>query len=199
MGTPNINDSVWTKYREVVEVNKEKRKYSDGIKDEEPLELIYDETCEGDTDDSGKPIPYPWAYTNLLSSYWVKDLFGNDWPLIDNLLSVAEADLVFVDGEVYYREQYIRNVLSILQALAKSNIVNILRPMPQMIKSIAKPVYTSKDLMTLLNVKESTLRGYRDNGYLGFTKIADKIWYTQEQLDEFLNNPKHKHLPYQTK
>ena len=196
MNEPNIKESVWTKYRDIIETNKEKRKYSDGWKDNEPLELIYDETCDGDTDDSGMPIVYPWAYTNLLSSYWVKDLFGDDWLMISHLLTVAEAELVFVNGAVYYREQYIQQVLTILQTLAKSNIVNLLRPMPQIIRDIAKPVYTNKDLMALLNVKDSTLRGYRDNGYLGFTKIGDKIWYTQDQLDDFLNNPKFKHLPY---
>lgn len=198
MSEPNIKDSIWTKYRSIVEANKLKRNYSGRVNNNEPSELIYDESCENDTDENGKAISYPWEYTNLLSSYWVEDLFGNDWNIIAHLLSVTNMDLVFISGTPYYREQYIRNVLSILQALAKSEIVNLLRPLPQMIKNVATPVYTSKDLMNLLNVKESTLRGYRDNGYLGYTKIGDKIWYTQEQLDEFLNNPKFKHLPGET-
>lgn len=30
MGIPNIEESIWTKYKKVVEINKEKRKYTDG-------------------------------------------------------------------------------------------------------------------------------------------------------------------------
>ena len=54
-----------------------------------------------------------------------------------------------------------------------------------------KPVYSNKDLMSLLNVKAELLRKLRNKGYLGYTKYpnCDKFWYTQKDLDNFLNNP----------
>ena len=193
MGTPNIKESIWTKYKEVVEVNKKKRKISGGWNENEPPELIYDDTCENDTDEDGKLIPYPWEYSNLLSKYWVIDLFGDDWRMVNNLLSVAKLEIVFVNEKLYYREQHIIDVLTILQNLAKSNIVNLLRPIPQLVKDIATPVYSSKDLMKLLDVKESTLRRYRDDGLLDYSKVKDKIWYTQEHLNTFLNKTDIRH------
>lgn len=74
-----------------------------------------------------------------------------------------------------------------MTALAKTQLVNYLRPMPQTIKNASKPIYTSQDLMAILNVKESTLRGYRDNLLLDYSKCGDKIWYTQDNLMDFLN------------
>ncbi len=193
MGTPNIKESIWTKYKVIVEANKEKRKYSGGWSENEPPEIIYDDTCENDTDEDGKLIPYPWEYSNLLSWYWVIDLFGDDWRMVSNLLLVANPEIVFVNERLYYREEFIKNVLTILQNLAKSNFVNQLRPIPQLVKDIATPVYSSKDLMKILDVKESTLRHYRDDGLLDYSKVKDKIWYTQEHLNNFLNKTDIRH------
>lgn len=54
-------------------------------------------------------------------------------------------------------------------------------------------VYTTKKMLEILGVKESTLRKYRDDGFLGYSKLGDKIWYTSKQLEDFLNHPKIKH------
>lgn len=187
MGIPNIEESIWTKYKKVVETNKEKRKYTDGWHENEPPEIIYDKTCENETDEEGNPIHFPWEFTNLLSGLWVQDLFGDDFFMVNTLLKAKEAEIVFVNNNLYYREMYVRDVLQILQTLAKSKIVNILRPMPQLVSGIVSPVYTSKDLMNILDVKDSTLRKYRDNGDLEYCKFGDKIWYTQEHLNNFLH------------
>lgn len=82
----------------------------------------------------------------------------------------------------------VNNVLSILQALEESNFM-------QMASSIAKPIYTNKDLMEMLNVKDNTLRFYRGQGYLGYSKFNDKIWYTQKDVLDFINHPKFRHEP----
>lgn len=193
MGIPNIEESIWTKYKKVVETNKEKRKYTDGWHENEPPEIIFDETCYDDTDEDGNPINYPWGYSNLLSSLWVQDLFGDDFFMVNTLLKAKEAEIVIVNDNIYYREMYVRDVLQILQTLAKSKIVNILRPMPQIVSGIVSPVYTSKDLMNILDVKESTLRRYRDDGLLDYSKVKDKIWYTQEHLDNFLHKTDIRH------
>ena len=183
----NIDESIWTKYKPIVEANKEKRKLKGCYVESEPIELILDEALQNDKDEHGKAIPYPWQMLHLLSKQWVCNLFGEDWQIIEKLLSVRDMDIVEVNGNFYYRESYIQNVLDILTVLAKTQIVNILRPLPQMIKDASKPIYTSKDLMAILNVKESTLRGYRDNLLLDYSKCGDKIWYTQDNLMDFLN------------
>lgn len=183
----NIDESIWTRFRSIVETNKEKRKLKGDYVENEPTELIIDEALQNDTDADGKVIHYPWQMLHLLSKQWVNDLFGEDWQIVEKLLTVKEADLVMVDNTMYYRESYIQSVLDILTVLAETQLVNTLRSLPQTIKDASKPIYTSKDMMAILNVKESTLRGYRDNLLLDYSKCGDKIWYTQDNLMDFLN------------
>lgn len=183
----NIEESIWTKYKPIVEANKEKRKLQGCYLDDEPTELIVDEAMLTDKDDNGKTVHYPWQMCHLLSKQWVQDLFGEDWQIIEKLLSVRDADIVIVDNSIYYRESYIQSVFDVLTTLAKTQLVNTLRPLPQTVKDASKPIYTSRDLMAILNVKESTLRGYRDNLLLDYSKCGDKIWYTQDNLMDFLN------------
>jgi hypothetical protein len=192
MSKTNIADSIWTKYKSIVEENKEKRKLKGEWREDEPQELIYDIQCDNDIDANGNPITFPWQYSNLLSARWVQDLFGVDWGAVQKLMSVNSSDLVFVNEVLYYREQHIIYVLDILQTLAKSTIVNMLRPIPQIIKEIDEPIYTSKDMMRILNVKESTLSKLRANFELGYTKFGDKIVYTHKDLMDFIYNPKHR-------
>lgn len=183
----NIEESIWTKYKPIVEANKEKRKLNGCYIENEPIEFILDEVLQNDKDEHGKTIRYPWQMLHLLSKQWVCDLFCEDWQIIEKLLSVRDIDIVEVNGNYYYRESYIQSVLNILTVLAKTQLVNTLRPLPQTNKDASKPIYTSKDLMAILNVKESTLRGYRDNLLLDYSKCGDKIWYTQDNLMDFLN------------
>lgn len=48
-------------------------------------------------------------------------------------------------------------------------------------------VYNNKDLMDLLGIKDKYLKKLRDNGYIGYSRMGDKYWYTQEDLDKFLH------------
>ena len=195
MGKANIKDSIWTKYQSIVEENKNRRKLKGDWSEDEGEELIYDPNCDNDTDAEGNPISFSWQFSNLLSARWVQDLFGVDWGAVQKLMSVNDGDLVFVGNVLYYREQHIIYVLDILQTLAKSNIVNLLRPIPQVIKEIDEPIYTSKDMMRILNVKESTLSKLRAKFELGYTKFGDKIIYTHKDLMDFVYNPKHRVEP----
>ena len=86
------------------------------------------------------------------------------------------------------KEYGLNDALAILQAFENSNLI-------QAIKSIAKPVYTNKELMELLGVKDNTLRFYRDEGYLGYSRFKDKIWYTLKDVTDFLHHPKFRHEP----
>ena len=181
----NFKESLWSKYKKTVEANKEKRRLQGADTDNEPQELIIDNVLLNDIDNEGKLIKYPWRMYHLLSQQWVYDMFGEDWWIVQKLLSVRDVDMVMVEDKIYYRESYIKEVLDVLTTLAKTKIVNQLRPIPTVYKAL-KPVYTSQDLMTILNVKESTLRKYRDDCLIDYSKVGDKIWYTEENLNAFL-------------
>ena len=187
-------ETLWAKYNDVAQENKERRKLKGQWRADEPKEFIYDEsTPEAEIMEfDGEPpmiIDYDWRYSNLYSQCWVADLFGADFRTIQHLLFIRDIEMVNVGGYIYYRERFISECLEILNLLAKTNIVNILRPLPSVVKENSTPIYTSKELMRILNVKESTLRKYREDGLLGYSKSGDKIWYTQKDLDDFLYNP----------
>ena len=40
--------------------------------------------------------------------------------------------------------------------------------------------------MAYLNIKDKYLKKLRDNGYLSYSREGDKYWYTQEDVDRFL-------------
>ena len=62
-----------------------------------------------------------------------------------------------------------------------------------------RQLYSNKELMDLLQVKDRYLKklrdnGYkdrylkklRDNGYIGYSREGDKYWYTQDDVNKFL-------------
>ena len=50
-----------------------------------------------------------------------------------------------------------------------------------------KPFYTNKDVMKMLDCTEKTLRKYRNDGFIGYSRIGDKFYYTVEDIVLFLN------------
>lgn len=200
MYQPNKRDSIVTKYATLIEENKQKRKLFGKYSENEPVELIFDPSYIDFKDDEGRNIPLPnWEHTNLLSIDCITDIFGEDSHPIINLLLGYPIIFHNNDGSqfVYYREEEVIRAINILTTLAKSNFVNTLRPQYQFIKE-NEPVYSSKDLMNILDIKEERLRKFRDEGYLGYTKYpnSDKIWYTKQNLQDFLTNPIAKHDPW---
>lgn len=49
-------------------------------------------------------------------------------------------------------------------------------------------IYSNKSLCELLEVSPKLLAKYRNSGYLGFSKVDDKFWYTQRDVDKFLES-----------
>jgi len=49
-----------------------------------------------------------------------------------------------------------------------------------------KLVYTNKELLEMLNVTPRTLKKYRDEGLLAFSRNGDKFYYTEDDIQEFL-------------
>ena len=51
-----------------------------------------------------------------------------------------------------------------------------------------KQLYTNKEVMELLGIKDKLIKKYRDEGLLSFRQVGDKFWYTQKDIDQFLSN-----------
>ena len=47
-------------------------------------------------------------------------------------------------------------------------------------------IYTSGDLCEMLQINEKLLRKYRYDGKLSYSRVGDKYWYTQQDIDEFM-------------
>ena len=50
----------------------------------------------------------------------------------------------------------------------------------------ATHVYSNKEVMDMLGVKDKYMKKLRDNGYIGYSREGDKYWYTQEDINNFL-------------
>lgn len=200
MYQPNKRDSIVTKYAAIIEENKQIRKQLGEYDDNEPEVLIFDDSYINEVDENGNALPAPhWEHTNLISVQCIQDIFGDDYYTVQKLLLANPIIFCEENGSqhVYYRESEINHTIEILTVLAKSNFVNSLRPQYKIIKD-DEPVYNSKDLMKILDIKEERLRKFREEGYLGYTKYrgSDKIWYTKQNLQDFLNNPEAVHKPW---
>lgn len=51
---------------------------------------------------------------------------------------------------------------------------------------MGKRIFSNADILEMLQIKTSTLRKYRDEGYLGYSKVGDKYFYTVEDVNRFL-------------
>ena len=49
-------------------------------------------------------------------------------------------------------------------------------------------IYTNKQVKELLGVQDKLLKKYRDEGLLAYRQVGDKYWYTQTDIDQFLNS-----------
>ena len=47
-------------------------------------------------------------------------------------------------------------------------------------------IYNNNEINSVLEVEEKLLRRYRYDGKLSYTKVGDKYWYTQNDIDEFM-------------
>jgi hypothetical protein len=52
----------------------------------------------------------------------------------------------------------------------------------------SKNIYSNDDLVEKLSVSKSTLQNYRNKGLLKFNKVGRKLFYTEEQVQDFLND-----------
>ena len=48
-------------------------------------------------------------------------------------------------------------------------------------------IYNNKQVSELLNISEKVLCRYRFDGLLDYSRDGDKYWYTQDDIDNFLD------------
>lgn len=54
--------------------------------------------------------------------------------------------------------------------------------------TISLPViFNNQSIKQLLNIQDKVLKKYRDDGLLGYRRVGDKYWYTQEDVVAFLS------------
>lgn len=51
-----------------------------------------------------------------------------------------------------------------------------------------KPLYTNKEMMKMLDCNDKTLRKYPNDGYLSYVRVGDKIYYTVDDICQFIKN-----------
>ena len=49
-------------------------------------------------------------------------------------------------------------------------------------------IYTNNEVKELLGIQDRLLKKYRDNGLLAYRQVGDKYWYTQSDIDQFLES-----------
>lgn len=78
------------------------------------------------------------------------------------------------------------------QIAIKSKTIENVDPI---ISMFDKPFYTNKEVVEMLDCTEKTLRKYRNDGFLGYSRVGDKFYYTAGDILLFLQNT---HIdPYQ--
>ena len=49
-------------------------------------------------------------------------------------------------------------------------------------------VYNSEQVREMFDISDKLLARYRYDGILPYSRVGDKYWYTQEDIDAFLQN-----------
>lgn len=87
---------------------------------------------------------------------------------------------------VFSTENVISNINIALEYLRNTANTTVVKE-PQI--DWKKPIYTISEVEELLGVTRNTLKKYMDNGYLSFSSLGDKKWFTKEDIDTFLSHP----------
>lgn len=57
----------------------------------------------------------------------------------------------------------------------------------RMKQSCTRLLFSNKELMDLLQVGDKYVKKLRDNGFIGYTRMGDKYWYTLDDVKTFLH------------
>jgi hypothetical protein len=89
--------------------------------------------------------------------------------------------------------------ISIIKSEDANKVVNQMLHLEQRLDEIAnrsfKKLYTDTEFIDLLHICKKTAQNYRDKGLIGFVKVGNRIFYRDQDIDEFIEshyNPKFK-------
>jgi hypothetical protein len=51
---------------------------------------------------------------------------------------------------------------------------------------LEEEIYTNKSLKQKLGIGDRVLKQLRDNGFLGYSRVNDKYWYSRKDVEMFL-------------
>lgn len=75
----------------------------------------------------------------------------------------------------------------------KEDISNQIRLLSEKIDEIRgligaqdKPGFTNKDMMQMFDVASRTLKRWRDDGRIAYSKVGDKFFYSKKDVEEFM-------------
>lgn len=77
----------------------------------------------------------------------------------------------------YSEKELLEKILSLLTQQVDSSTKKL---------SCTRQLYSNKEVMDMLGVKDKYMKKLRDNGYIGYSREGDKYWYTQEDINNFL-------------
>ena len=67
-----------------------------------------------------------------------------------------------------------------------SNIRELKKQVKELSSTKPKTIYNNDSIKLLLGIQDKLLRKYRDEGMLGYYRVGDKYWYSQDDVDKFL-------------
>lgn len=85
----------------------------------------------------------------------------------------------------YYKSIDSKDVMSLFKGIDAC-----MKSMREVHECMDLRVYTSQQVCAMLGINVKLLRQYRYNGMLAYSRVGDKYWYTQKDIDEFMENNK---------
>ena len=67
----------------------------------------------------------------------------------------------------------------------------------QGLRTGVKALYTNQEMLKLLDVTSATLKKWRDNGYIGYSLVGSTYYYSEKDLEEFLDRNHYDAYAYQ--
>lgn len=81
---------------------------------------------------------------------------------------------------------------AIIDTTTLANLIGKIEELKEQVKNIHTPfsvkLYTNSQLKELLGVGDKLIKKYRDDGLLGYTQIGDKYWYSDTDIQQFLQS-----------
>ena len=83
-------------------------------------------------------------------------------------------------------KKYYKKVESVEMNALLGELLDTIESSLERISAPSELVIYNNEINSVLGVEEKLLRRYRYDGKLSYTKVGDKYWYTQNDIDEFM-------------